>query len=144
PCLRRLFKNHVPGVCAAAPYHCLFVDGAMPNEQAHLALASTDIVAKFCCGKCCKPALASLLQAQGLSAALAHNRIEAGPIHPCAKCGKPVNMMQPHGAWVRCKLMAMDDAPDWFEVLAVMCQDCAGLASHDVDVRQQDRQRLRV
>ncbi|NYT60626.1 hypothetical protein H0A65_17050 [Alcaligenaceae bacterium] len=125
--------------------------GDTPNEQAHLTLASTYIVARFCSSQCCKPGLGSLLQAQRLSAALEYNQIQAGPRHPCAKCGKPVNMTQPHSAWVRCELTAEWNgslwqamAPDWFIVLAVMCPDCAGLASDAEDARQPDRQRLRV
>ncbi|NYT58226.1 hypothetical protein H0A65_04730 [Alcaligenaceae bacterium] len=109
--------------------------GRTLDEQAYLTLAATNVIARFCSSTCCKAMLGTLLKAQGLAEKHQHNRIEAGPIHPCAKCNKPVDMTQPHGAWVRCKQTAIwdgarwcDDEPDWFDVLAVVCADCMGLS----------------
>lgn len=109
--------------------------GRTLNEQAYLTLAATQMVARFCSSTCCKAKLGALLKAQGLAEKHQHDKIAAGPIHPCAKCNKPVDMTQPHGAWVRCKQTATwdgvrwcDDEPDWFDVLAVVCADCAGLS----------------
>lgn len=44
-------------------------------------------------------------------------------------CTKPVNMTQPHGALVRYKRTGgpedNDVELDWFDVLAVLCAECA-------------------
>ena len=88
-------------------------------------------MARFCSSVCCKQHLASLLEGQGLLGHLQHNRVYGGPIAPCGKCGKPVNMNQPHGAWIKGKVTAdiqsgEDAQPDWFDVLTVVCDGCMG------------------
>lgn len=57
------------------------------------------------------------------------------PIYPCGKCGKPVNVMEPHGAWISGPVSSGDpqdenNAPDWFDMLTVLCKSCgAALAT---------------
>lgn len=99
-------------------------------------------LSRFCSSACCKQQLAGLLQAQGLAPHLQHNRVGGGPIAPCGKCGKPVNMNQPHGAWIKGKVTAdiqngEDDLPVWLDVFTVVCPDCAG--PYAVAKRQQSR-----
>lgn len=115
------------------------LEGESPDEQAYLTLAGMDIKARFCSSACCKPQLPALLLAHGLPAAMAHNKLQGGPLHPCGKCGKPVNMTQPHGAYVRCKLTPPDEAPDWFDVLALVCVGCAMLTDAQHNERAHQR-----
>lgn len=105
--------------------------GETPSEQALMKPSILSTLGRFCCSACCKQQLASLLEAQGLPSHLQHNRVYGGPIAPCGKCGKPVNMSQPHGAWIKGKVTAdiqngVDAAPDWFDVLTVVCASCVG------------------
>lgn len=103
--------------------------GETPSQQAHLNAGGPQVVARFCNSGCCKPALGPLLKAQGIAAHYSENRVHGGPICPCGKCGKPVNLTQTHGAWVRAKFgldeNGLPDAhPDWFDVLTVVCSSC--------------------
>ena len=104
--------------------------GDTPEEQAVLNLDSTAVRARFCSKACFHQGLRPALEADGLPAGLAEHRVLGGPIHPCVKCGKPVNLMASHPAWVRCKqtMIPQDDEeislPDWFDVMGVECADC--------------------
>ena len=105
--------------------------GDTPSEQAVMNPSILTTMARFCSSVCCKQQLASLLKGQRLPGHLQHNRVYGGPIAPCGKCGKPVNMSQPHGAWIKGKVTAdiqngEDAPPDWFDVLTVVCDSCIG------------------
>jgi hypothetical protein len=105
--------------------------GETPSDQAVMKLRALSTLARFCSSDCCKQQLPGLLQAQGLAAHLQHNRVGGGPIAPCGQCGKPVDMSQPHGAWIKGKVTAdiqngEDDLPDWMDVLTVVCTSCGG------------------
>lgn len=103
--------------------------GQTPSEQAFLQTSDSIVLVRFCSSACCKSKLGGLLELQGIPAGLQHNRVGGGPICPCGKCGKPVSLTQPHGAWLRAKYFFQADGeaeefPDWFDVLTVMCMDC--------------------
>lgn len=114
--------------------------GETPSDQAVMKTRALTTVARFCCSDCCMQQLARLLQAQGLAAHLQHNRVLGGPIAPCGKCGKPVNLCEPHGAWIKGKVTANiqngeDSLPDWLDVLAVVCASCCGpYAADDLEL----------
>ena len=103
--------------------------GETPSEQALLTASTMTTIARFCSAPCCKNQLGELLQAQGLPVALQKNRVYGGPIAPCGKCGKPVDMSQPHGAWIKGKVtadlqMGEDSSPHWLDILTVVCTSC--------------------
>ncbi|MCZ8016229.1 MAG: hypothetical protein O9274_11065 [Limnobacter sp.] len=103
--------------------------GNTPSEQAFMEAEAEYIPAYFCSSNCCKSKLGELLAAQGIAEHFKDNRVYGGPICPCGKCGKPVNMTQSHNAWVRGKfffsaLEEDDRTADWFDVLTVVCKAC--------------------
>lgn len=109
-------------------------EGNTPSEQALLQPGACTTIARFCSSACCKPHLGHLLSAQSLPAQYQHNRVSGGPIVACGKCGKPVNLTQPHGAWIKGKVTAdiqnaEEAALDWLDVLAVLCAGCSGAQS---------------
>jgi hypothetical protein len=108
------------------------LEGRTPDEQALIESCVITTMARFCSSGCCKQQLGRLLVEQGLPEHLQHNRVMCGPIVPCGKCGKPVNLTQPHGAWIKGKVTSdiqngQDAAPDWFDILTVLCMSCAGM-----------------
>lgn len=103
--------------------------GETPSDQALMRPSQLSFHARFCGSTCCERQLAALLEEQGLPSHLQQNRVYGGPIATCGKCGKPVNMTQPHGAWIRGEVTSpiqqgVDAAPAWFDVLTVVCAGC--------------------
>ena len=129
-CEEPLAKTH--RIFAFQSHHIHYLKrGNTPDEQAVLYPENTWVLASFCSSACRKPHLGTLLEAQGLSEHLQHQRLGAGPITPCAKCGKPVDMTQPHGGWVKGKFTVEleSDTPcslDHFDLMAVVCPGCDG------------------
>ncbi|WP_137960297.1 hypothetical protein [Burkholderia sp. 4M9327F10] len=107
--------------------------GETPNEQGRLHIDAIVKQVQFCSKDCCEAQLPELLEAHGLPSSLQGNQVDAGPIHPCVPCGKPVNMSEPHGAWVRAKqsyARRCDNSgitAEWLDVMAVVCDSCAGM-----------------
>jgi hypothetical protein len=110
--------------------------GDTPTVQAILKPSNLAIGAWFCSSACCKQQLGNLLETQGFPGHLQHNRVQGGPIAPCGKCGKPVDMSEHHGAWIKGKVTAdiqhgEDATPDWVDVLTVVCLNCAETAAKE-------------
>ena len=107
--------------------------GETPNEQGRLHIDAIIKQVQFCSKDCCEVHLAELLEAHGLPRSLQGNQVDAGPIHLCALCCTPVNLTEPHGAWVWGKQSYKWSGnnsgvtPEWLDVMAVVCDSCSGM-----------------
>lgn len=110
--------------------------GETPSDQAVLRPSVMTTSGRYCSSTCCKQQLPERLEGLGLPAHLQHNRVLGGPICPCGKCGKPVNMTQPHVAVIKGKVLLSasgeENAPVWFDILTVLCKDCMGLQAQQM------------
>jgi len=106
-----------------------------PDDQAYLTHHARSVRARFCSNECWEKGMGAVLEAEGLPASIADKRVLAGPIHPCVKCGTPVNLMKTHLAWVRYKYEmrtkggAEVEHLDWLDVMGVECKPCNLAAS---------------
>lgn len=110
--------------------------GETPSDQAVLRPSVMTTLGRYCSSACCKQQLPERLEGLGLPAHLQHNRVLGGPLCPCGKCGKPVNMTQPHSAVIKGKVLLLangeEDAPVWMDILSVLCPDCRNLAAQEM------------
>lgn len=115
------------------------------EAQAMLYTSELTTLERYCSSACCKQELAVQLEKLGLPPQLQHNRILGGPICPCGKCGKPVDMTKPHVAVVKGKVQSdsegNEDVPDWLDMLTVLCANCFGLPQQAwlTSLQQEDR-----
>jgi hypothetical protein len=105
--------------------------GDTPTSQALLRPSVMTTLGRYCSSACCKKQLGAQLNRLGLPVALQNNRVMGGPICPCGRCGKPVTMTQSHAAVIKGKVLlrrdGLEDDPEWFDMLTVLCQDCQGI-----------------
>lgn len=110
--------------------------GDTPSDQAVLRPSVMTTLGRYCSSACFKQELPEQLECLGLPTHLQHNRVLGGPICPCGKCGKPVNMTQPHAAVIKGKVLLLangeEDAPTWLDILTVLCKDCMGLTEQEM------------
>lgn len=110
------------------------LEGDTPDDQAYLEISAMAMVGSYCSNACCKAQLPQVFEQNGIPPTYAQTQIFGGPIHPCAKCDAMVNLTQPHGAWAKLKRKVeivegqITGYPEWFDVHAVICAGCAGLA----------------
>ena len=105
-------------------------DGDTPNDMAHLTILEGEILSRYCAKLCETLGLAYDLSELGLPSHIVNSRVEAGPVCPCIRCGKPVLLTHPHTAWVRAEIEMVQQegenraSPNWFDVMAVECDAC--------------------
>lgn len=109
-----------------------------PDDADGLALQTlhfhrVDVLGGFCSSACCKAALPEQLSHTDYPLSVKNHRIRHVVIHPCARCGTPVDLTQ---VTLGCqknrhRLVTWDGQPAielvWVDMLAVMCGDCSGL-----------------
>lgn len=125
------------------------LEGETPDDQAYLEISSMATAASYCSDACCMSKLTEVLLINGIAKDSEKTLVFGGPIHPCAKCNAVVNLTEPHGAWAKLERMVevvdgeLAGYPKWFDVHAVICAGCAGLAQGaDVAVRWRQRETI--
>lgn len=126
----------------AQVHHISYVlSGDTPSDQAYMQPSEVTTFVRYCSSECCYQQLASRLEDQGLPGHLQHHRVYGGPIEPCGKCGKPVNLCEPHVAWIKGDVRAdiqngEDAAPHCLDVMTVVCAGCARNAGFVMEVER--------
>lgn len=119
--------------------------GESPDEQAVLTPLALKTLGRYCSKACCKTQLPERLEELGLPAGLQHHRMAGGPLYPCGKCGKPVNMTQTHIAVIRGDVtLTPDDEesyPNAQTMHTLLCKGCMDPQAQELMALVRDHQK---